>query len=67
MKKRVILFVVGLTILGLSGCNSIYYSSPGPVTGPAPGDSNENKVVTFIVKGKGVEPEAALTRGQARL
>ncbi|MCP4720626.1 MAG: hypothetical protein GY860_14325 [Desulfobacteraceae bacterium] len=67
MKKRVILFVVGLTILGLSGCNSIYYSSPGPVTGPAPGDSNENRVVTFIVKGKGVEPEAALTKGQARL
>ncbi len=50
----------------LTGCNT-YMTSPGPVIKDASGKSDQNRIVTFTVKGKGVEPELALTKGQARL
>ncbi len=50
----------------LTGCN-IYMTSPGPVIKDAAEKSDQNRIVTFTVKGKGVEPESALTKGQARL
>lgn len=61
---------VAVLLILLSGCsftgqNSI--SSPGPVLGLGQGDSNSRKVVTFEVIGKGLEPEKALTKGEARI
>ena len=66
MKKTMFLFFTVILILSLSGCNA-YLTSPGPVIEKSPGDSDRNRIVTFTVKGKGVEPEASLTKGQARL
>ena len=48
------------------GCNT-YMSSPGPVTQKTGEQSGYNRVVTFSVIGKGIEPESALTKGQAWL
>jgi hypothetical protein len=70
MKKWMIfLLTAGLALLLLPACTSVYSTATGPgsVIGQAPGESGQNKVITFTVKGKGVEPESALTRGQARL
>ncbi|MFN2357742.1 MAG: hypothetical protein ABR534_08380 [Desulfotignum sp.] len=58
--------VFGALVFLLAGCN-IYQASPGPVLKNSPDQSGHNRIVTFTVTGKGVEPEAALTRGQARL
>jgi hypothetical protein len=66
MKKTMFLVFLVISLLALSGCNA-YLTSPGPVIEKDPGNSNANRIVTFTVKGKGVEPEASLTKGQARL
>lgn len=42
-------------------------SIPGSVLGPAPESATERKTVTFSVIGKGLEPERATTKGEARL
>jgi hypothetical protein len=62
---RFFLPVVAILFL-LAGCNT-YMTSPGPVTKDAQKQSEQNRIVTFTVKGKGVEPESALTKGQARI
>jgi hypothetical protein len=67
MKKSMVLFFLVMTLIALSSCNTFYSSSSGPVLETAPGNSNDNRIVTFTVKGKGVEPESAITKGQARL
>ncbi len=70
MKKLVIL-VLGLwvSISFFSGCNSTGFSStaagPGKVLGPPGGAADTYKVVTFYVLGKGLEPENAITKGEA--
>ena len=66
MKRTMLLFFLVTVLVGLAGCNS-YFASPGPVIENDPGNSNDNRIVTFMVKGKGVEPEASITKGQARL
>lgn len=61
---------VAVLLILLSGCISTGQnstSSPGPVLGLDQGDSNSQKVVTFEVIGKGLEPENALTKGEARI
>ncbi|MCP4116854.1 MAG: hypothetical protein GY737_15850 [Desulfobacteraceae bacterium] len=58
------------TVLVLSGCGSNYLTSSGStgnVLGTPDGGDGSRKVVTFYVVGKGLEPEGALTRGQAVL
>jgi hypothetical protein len=42
-------------------------SSPGGVLDAANGSANSQKIVTFYVTGKGLEPENALTKGEAVL
>ncbi len=42
-------------------------SDTGSVVNPVPVKLDLERIVTFTVKGKGVEPEDALTRGQGRL
>lgn len=54
------------------GCGSLQSSSsnaggPGKVIGSPGGESDNENVVTFFVIGKGLEPENALTRGEAVL
>ena len=58
--------VFGALMFLLAGCN-IYKASPGPVLNSNSDENIQNRIVNFTVTGKGVEPEAALTRGQARL
>ncbi len=57
---------LALTLIWLSGCTTTTTSS-GPVIESSPGSSQKNRIITFTVRGKGVEPEAAITKGQARL
>ena len=66
MKQTLKLFFLGLMLSAVVGCNT-YTVSPGPVIGTAPENAGNHRVVTFTVIGKGVEPEASLTKGQARL
>ena len=66
MKKTILFLFLAMAVVAVSGCNT-YMASPGPVLEKAPGSSTQNRIITFTVKGKGVEPEGALTRGQARL
>lgn len=62
---------VAVLLILLSGCSSMGQgsatTSPGPVLGLDQGDSNTQKVVTFEVIGKGLEPENALTKGEAKI
>ncbi|MBU4129338.1 MAG: hypothetical protein KKF12_00805 [Proteobacteria bacterium] len=66
MKQTLQLFFLGLVLSAVLGCNT-YTTSSGPVIETAPESAANNRIVTFTVIGKGVEPEAALTKGQARL
>ncbi|MCP3876311.1 MAG: hypothetical protein GY699_24620 [Desulfobacteraceae bacterium] len=71
--KKLIFVLLGLfaSVLFLSGCNTVRPSStaggPGKVLGPPGGEVDDHKVVTFFVIGKGLEPENALTKGEAVL
>jgi hypothetical protein len=64
--KRLFIALLGLmaSVLVLSGCGGI---SSGNVLGTPDGIGKSQKIVTFYVMGKGLEPETALTRGQAVL
>lgn len=66
MKNSILYLWAAAFLFILTGCNAAYMSSPGPVLGSDSG-RDYNRIVTFDVVGKGVEPEAALTKGQARL
>ena len=66
MKKKILFLFLAMVVIAVSGCNT-YKASPGLVLEKAPANSTNNRIVTFTVKGKGVEPEGALTKGQARL
>ena len=69
MKKIIALvFVLFITGFVLAGCSSSSKTAltPGEILGPK--DAAENKrIVTFYVTGKGLEPENALTKGEAVL
>ena len=59
-----------LALIVLSGCNLMGPDrnvSPGPVLGLNQDETDSRKVVTFEVIGKGLEPENASTRGEAKL
>lgn len=62
--------LIVLTILALAGCStgkSTNQTAPGNVLGLDQGSGSSQKVVTFDVVGKGLEPENALTKGEAKL
>jgi len=74
MKKLcVVLSGIFVLIMFLSGCgkNTVRPAStaggPGKVLGPPGGEVDDHKVVTFFVIGKGLEPENALSKGEAVL
>jgi outer membrane protein FlgP len=75
MKKFIALLLIFLAAgLVFSGCSAstsgkakITASAPGKVLGPADGNTNRSRAVTFFVIGKGLEPEDALTKGEAVL
>lgn len=62
---------VAVLLILLSGCASMGQNSttasPGPVLGLGKDDGNSQKVVTFEVIGKGLEPENAVTRGEGKI
>jgi hypothetical protein len=68
MKKIVLLFA-GLLVLFFYGCttSNSSTSNPGGVLGSPGGSADNHKVVSFYVTGKGLEPENALTKGEAVL
>jgi len=56
--------------MSLVGCNQLGQSvsgAPGGVLNAAGGSADTHKIVTFYVTGKGLEPESALTKGEAVL
>jgi len=62
--------LLGFLLTVLAGCTSLTQNmatAPGNVLGLNQGDGASQKVVTFDVIGKGLEPEHALTKGAARL
>jgi hypothetical protein len=70
MKNFLVLIAGMLSLFGLAGCvanSQALHRSPGDVLGEMSGKIHANKIVVFTVVGKGIEPEAGLTRGQARL
>lgn len=61
----ILLFIVVFVLTGCgTGLTPITTSDTGG-TGRVIGQANEQKVVTFDVTGKGLEPETALTKGEA--
>ena len=74
MKKIIgFLFILLAMSIVASGCVApsstppTSSSAPGKVLGPPDGAINRQRVVTFHVIGKGLEPEDALTKGEAVL
>ncbi|WP_300461144.1 hypothetical protein [Desulfobacula sp.] len=71
--KKLSMIVCGVLALGVvfSGCSGVNLSSkaggPGNVLGPPSGEVEDQKVVSFMVVGKGLEPENALSKGEAVL
>ena len=71
--KKIVLMFAGLLVLSFYGCttsnsnSSSSLSNPGGVLGSPGGSADNHKVVSFYVTGKGLEPENALTRGEAVL
>ncbi len=68
--KKLLVLAVGLGLLLSGGCNagkSSFSSSPGGVLESGAGSADNHRIVTFYVTGKGLEPESALTKGEAVL
>ena len=71
--KKINGIVLGLFVLVwcLSGCSGVHLFSnaggSGNVLRPPDGKVEDQKVVTFMVIGKGLEPETALAKGEAVL
>jgi len=70
MKNTSLLFMTAaVALVFLSGCTASNFSlgEPTPKVIGETGKKEDHKVVTFNVIGKGLEPENALTRGEAKL
>jgi len=71
--KKLSMVLLGLCVAALfvSGCGSFRSNStvggPGKVLGPPGGELDDHKTVSFFVTGKGLEPENALSKGEAVL
>ncbi len=67
--KKFVLLSAALLALFFFGCTTSQStaSSPGGVLGSPGGNVDNHKVVSFYVIGKGLEPENALTKGEAVL
>ena len=66
MKKLIgVLSVMFVLIMFVSGCSRNLVSSSGNVLGSSGGSGGDQKVVSFFVIGKGLEPENALSKGEA--
>ena len=73
--KKLSIVLLGLLVAALlfTGCSSNIVKpastagGPGKVLGPPGGEVDDHKIVTFFVIGKGLEPENALTKGEAVL
>ncbi|WP_022668242.1 LPP20 family lipoprotein [Desulfospira joergensenii] len=67
--KKLIFLSASLLIFFFSGCTTTGFqstaSAPGDVLGTTGSSVDNQKVVTFYVIGKGLEPENALTKGEA--
>jgi hypothetical protein len=68
--KKLLVLSASLLVMFLFGCNQLGQSvsgAPGGVLNAAGGSADTHKIVTFYVTGKGLEPESALTKGEAVL
>lgn len=61
------LLLMALVVAGCSVSKPAMQASPGSVLGEGQDQGAVQKVVTFDVVGKGLEPEHALTKGEAKL
>ena len=60
-------FVSSLLFFGCGGLPSSSVGGPGKVLGPPGGEADDQKIVTFYVIGKGLQPENSLSKGEAVL
>lgn len=73
MEKKQWMAGIIVMIWVLAGCGSRFYAgeshttSPGGVLGLTEKEGGSDKIVTFEVVGKGLEPETALSKGEAVL
>jgi len=72
MKKNAFALMLTVLVFLLAGCGGFTASQsnsrvPGSVTGLLPDEDGSRKIVTFNVVGKGLEPETAVTKGEAIL
>lgn len=70
MKSFLCFWVLVISAVSMIGCAGSVFSNDypsGSVLGGSPAQSEKNRVVIFNVVGKGVEPELALSKGQALL
>lgn len=67
--KKLLALSACLSVLSLFGCTNANFSGGGPggVLDSSANNVVDQKVVTFQVTGKGLEPENALTKGEAIL
>jgi hypothetical protein len=67
--KKLLALSACLIVLSVYGCTNLNFSSGGPggVLDASADNTVNQKVVTFLVTGKGIEPENALTKGEAVL
>jgi outer membrane protein FlgP len=71
MKRNRWLFLLFAGVCLLAGCAGNYQtgsdssSAPGSVLGLSQQEAGTDKVVTFEVTGKGLEPETSITKGEA--
>jgi len=69
MKKKWVVSIGFLVLFfyGCSGGSGSVSTSSGGVLDSAVGSAEDQRIVTFYVTGKGLEPESALTKGEAVL
>lgn len=65
--KKIVWLSAGVLALFFMGCAGSTAVSPGGVLSSPGGTAENQKVITFHVVGKGLEPENALTKGEAVL
>lgn len=67
--KNLLALAACLIVLSVWGCTNLNFSrgGPGGVLDSSANNMVDQKVVTFQVTGKGLEPENALTKGEAIL
>lgn len=64
--RILLLWLIAISLF-VAGCTKSYVAGPGKILGPPGGEKTNHKTITFYVVGKGLEPDTAITKGEAVL